>query len=51
MSCINGLRAAVAACLFLACASSAEPTGAGDFTIDAPRATDGPVVRAVDFGF
>ena len=42
---------AAAACLFLVCASSAEPTGAGDFTIDAPRATGGPVVRAADFGF
>ena len=51
MSCINGLHAAAAACLFLVCASSAEPTGAGDFTIDAPRTTGGPVVRAADFGF
>ena len=45
------LCTAAAVCLFLACASSAEPTGAGDFTIDEPRATDGPVVRAADFGF
>ena len=29
----------------------AGPSGAGEFTIDAPRATGGPVVRAADFGF
>ena len=28
----------------------AEPTGCPDFEVEAPRVTDGPVVRAADFG-
>ncbi len=32
-------------------ANVGEPSGAGEFSIDTPRATGGPVVRAVDFGF